>query len=514
MLKNLHLKKLILLLLTLSIIFSTTSNLTYAKDNKLSFMYLYGGTTQKYLEQINKTNNSVNVVSPNYFQLTDDGNLKTTVDPKLITNMHDQGIKVVPFLSNHWDQKSAQNALKNSEKLADDILNKLLKYNLDGINVDLENLTPNDKDQLTYFVSLLKEKLAPHNLSVSIAVGAIDSSTKYGWKAAYDLAKLSKYADYIIVMAYDQHWRTSGPGPVASLNWTQKNIEYMLKYIPKDKFVLSVPFYGRIWANGSNGGGINYITTIRAAEDHKATIKWHDEYQVPYVSYTKRDGVYKEIWFENYYSLKLKINLANVYDLKGIAAWRLGQEDTSIWKDYKNWLAISHSNFLDTDEHWAVGDINYLSERNLIAGVDKNHFAPDKPITRAEAVVILDRICNFKNTTKNPFYDVPNNYWAHDSILKAYNNDIIKGISKNQFGPDKNLTRAQLAVILERSFNLKEPNVKTQDFLDVPSKYWAYDEISLLKKYGFISGRTANKFFPDTSVTRAEFSSMVKRIIV
>jgi len=501
-------QKCILIFTTLLLL--SVPSLVSAKE-KISFMYLYGETTEKYIELFEQTNGAVNVVSPNYFELDTNGSLVINVDPVLTQYMQKKQIKVVPYLSNHWDRNRAQLALNNPQKLAADLAQAVLNYNLDGVNVDLENLTFDDRQKLTYFVSLLKEKLSPHGKTVSIAVGAVDKPIYSGWKSAYELSNLSQVVDYMIVMAYDQHWQGSAPGPVAALPWVKSNLEYMLTQIPKEKLVLGIPFYGRYWTNGQGGAGIWYNNVIKAVAENNGTIEFHPEYRVPVARYTDSNGNYKEIWFENAQSLQEKINLVNIYGLKGVSAWRLGQEDPSIWKDYANWLYGTY--FQDITNHWAKEDIIYLSERNIVAGRSAQIFAPDAGVTRAEAVAMLSRIFNWEISSTNPFTDVPDSHWAIQPILMAYKHSIVRGISADKFGPEQNLTRAQLAVILQRAFALEYSGEINYDFYDVPEHHWAAKEIYALKGLGLIAGRTLTDYAPEAKVTRAELAAMVARII-
>ncbi|SMB92425.1 Spore germination protein YaaH [Desulfonispora thiosulfatigenes DSM 11270] len=503
-------KCIILALLVLAFVLVCYTPSHAKNDEKISLMYLYGNSN-KYLNQINMTNNSVNTVSPNYFNLDSSGNLLTTVDPSFVKTMHNKGIKVTPFLGNHWDRELGQVAIRQPEKLSEDILKELLKYNLDGINIDIENLTYEDREAFTTFISILKQKLTPHNLTLSIAVGAIDKPTTVGWKSTFDLKKLSIYADYIVVMAYDEHWEGGGPGPVASIPWVKRCTDYMLTQIPKEKYILGVPFYGRMWTNEQNGVGITYPTLTKKIQENNAQVKWNNEFKTPYVKYKNAEGNNVEIWFENAKSLKEKFELVNKYDIAGVAGWRLGQEDTTIWNDFSEWLY--KGSFIDIFGHWAQKDIIYLTNQGFIAGKDPKHYDPDMGITRAEAVSILSRILNWSNGTQNPFIDVPNNHWAKAPILSGYSNDIIKGTSTITFSPNKNLTRAELTVLLKRSFDLKNPNNSTNGFYDVLPSHWAHEEILTLKNLGFIAGREFNQFYPNEIVTRAEFAAMVARIL-
>ena len=164
-------------------------------------MYLYGEQTQIYIEQINRANGSINIASPNYFELDNNGNLVTKFNKTLTDFLHQKNIKVVPFLSNHWNRTCAQLALQNPQKLANDLSSAVINNNLDGVNIDLENLTYDDRAPLVELAQLLKNQLAPLGKTVSIAVGAVDKPTTSGWKSAYDLQALSNVVDYMIIMA-------------------------------------------------------------------------------------------------------------------------------------------------------------------------------------------------------------------------------------------------------------------------------------------------------------------------
>ena len=510
-------RKIPILLITLIFIFTIfLDNPTPANSQaqeKLTFIYLYGGTTQDYINQYQKTKGSIDIVSPNYFDLDANGEAIIKVDKALTTYMQKQGVKVIPFLSNHWDRASGQIAIstpEKREKLAQDLVQSVINHQLDGINIDLENLTYEDKDNLTAFIKILSTKLQPLNKELSIAVGSVEKHLTSGWKSAYDLANLSKYADYLFVMAYDQSWRGSAPGPVAALPWVEKQLQYMLTQIPKGKLILGVPFYGRAWTNGEGGGGITHSDTIQEVRQNKANISWHQEHKVPFVKYSAK-GSTREIWFENARSTQEKIRLINKYDVAGMGGWRLGQEDLSLWNDISHWLRGSY--FTDMLNHWAEKDVLFLNNQGIIAGRDYNTYDPDASVTRAEAVSILSRIFNWNYNISNPFQDVPNNHWAIKPILGAYREGVIAGIEAKKFGPQNNLTRAQLAVILQRAFQLELTDKPGKQFSDVPSSHWAFKEIKILNSHGLLGGRTESQFVPEGNVTRGELAALVTRVL-
>ena len=134
--------------------------------------YLYRGNDIQQIEYVNQTNNALDTVSPSYFNIREDGSLKLNyLSSYFIKSMHDRGIKVVPFLSNHWNRTAGINALQNVESLSTQIADYIEEYNLDGVNVDIENVTHEQRDQYTEFVRLLREKVPAHK-EISVAVAA------------------------------------------------------------------------------------------------------------------------------------------------------------------------------------------------------------------------------------------------------------------------------------------------------------------------------------------------------
>lgn len=327
-----------------------------AHEVTFNMSYLYFGNTKSYISQIDKTQGNLSLVSPSYFDINADGSLKLTTqyDATFVNEMHNRGIKVVPFLSNHWDRNVGRAALNNRERLTTQIADFIIKNNLDGIQVDIENTTEVDRDAYTDLVRLLREKL-PSNKEVSVAVAANPNGWTKGWHGTYDYKELAKYSSYLMVMAYDESYEGSPEGPVASYGWVEKSIQYALKQgISPDKIVLGIPFYGRYWKEGEATGGTG-ISNVRVDEllaRYGGTVVFDEATKSPKATVTIKQGdpvttiagktltpgTYK-IWYENSDSIAAKFDLIHKYNLKGSGSWSLGQESTSIWQNYRAWMS-------------------------------------------------------------------------------------------------------------------------------------------------------------------------------
>ncbi|AYA76298.1 glycoside hydrolase [Bacillus sp. Y1] len=329
---------------------------TSAHEVTFNMSYLYFGNTSSYISQVDKTQGNLSQVSPSYFDLNADGSLKITsqFDAAFVTQMHARGIKVAPFLSNHWDRTLGRQALSNREKLSSQIAEFIVKNNLDGVQVDIENVTDIDREAYTDLVRLLREKL-PANKEVSVAVSANPNGWTKGWHGSYDYKELAKYASYLMIMAYDESYAGGPQGPVASYGWVERSIQYSLNQgVAANKIVLGIPFYGRYWKEGeaTGGAGISNNRVDEMLAKYGGTVTYDEKAQSPKATITIKPGEPSmtiagntltagtyHIWYENHESIKAKLQLIHKYNLKGSGSWSLGQESSSIWQSYRTWLA-------------------------------------------------------------------------------------------------------------------------------------------------------------------------------
>ncbi|MDR0914373.1 MAG: SH3 domain-containing protein, partial [Oscillospiraceae bacterium] len=312
------------------------------------------GTAQQQIEYVNRTQNAMQTVSPSYFDIVAGGSLQFNAPAAgFVDTMHKSGISVVPFLSNHWDRAAGVAALNNIDLLSDKIAYYIEQYNLDGVNVDIENVTQTERAKYTALVTQLRNKI-PANKEVSVAVAANPNNWTTGWHGSYDYSGLAENSDYLMIMAYDEHYQGGTAGPVASLGFVENSIKYALSKTTPDKIVIGLPFFGRIWGVGNtniSGYGVPIATVNKIISTYNAVVSFDTESMSPKAEFTinKGDptltlggttlssGSYV-IWYENDNSLAEKLSLVNKYNLKGAGSWALGQEDPRIWNNYKEWL--------------------------------------------------------------------------------------------------------------------------------------------------------------------------------
>ena len=278
----------------------------------------------------------MNVVAPSWFSIVStNGFIKDCADANYVVNAHTKGYKVWALITNSFDPDLTSTVL-HDPKARSYVVNQFLffieKYNLDGINLDFENIYDEDKDALTVFVREIKTALKPTGTIVSMDITVPSETSR--WSTCYNRQALGGVVDYMMLMAYDEHWRTSPvSGSVASIGWVETGIINTLKSVPANKLILGIPFYMRKWEE--NDGKVTAKTlTMDAAEklirEKQLQPQWMADQGQYYFEY-EEDGKLYRIWQEDARSIALKVGLADKYQLPGVAAWRKGFEKPEIW---------------------------------------------------------------------------------------------------------------------------------------------------------------------------------------
>ena len=501
-------------------------------EEKFNMSYIYFGNSNSYVDRVNKTKDSLDEIAPSYFDLNTDGTLKLTgaLDSGFIEEMHKKGIKVVPFLSNHWDRQVGTAALANKDLLSSQISDAISRYNLDGVNIDIENVTESERNSYTDFARLLKEKL-PKGKSVSVAVAPNPNNVTTGWYGSYDYAGLAQYCDYIMLMAYDEHYKGGVEGAIAGAPFVERTIKAALEKVPSNKLVLGIAFHGRLWKQGAAYGGYGIsasqveeligkyrgvVVYDKKIQSAKAIINIKTTDVKPYLLGKQLSAGKYDIWYENEQSIKYKLVLIKKYNLKGTGSWSLGQETGSTWDYYKQWLNGCY--LTDVEGYWAQQSILNVINKGWMEGISSMSFSPDGILTRAQAAAILVKALGITENADGEangmaFHDTAG-HWAENEIEIARQNNIISGIGNGKFAPDMPVTREQMAVMFGRVFTQPDDmNDIESSFTDVSADTspWAYDYILKMTQYGILHGYPDGKFYPKKVMSRGQMAALIDR---
>lgn len=333
----------------------TIANLTYVRENmeetkqingKVNLVWDYYSEYAKAPNRSEENIDGVNVLSPSFFYLEkgSDGKISENVKQEgkdYIEWAHNNGFKVWPIVSNNSYLTTTEGILNDytkRRKLEDEIIRVTEEYNIDGINLDFENMNQEDKDMYSRFVIELAPRLKDLGKILTVDVTAPDGSET--WSLCYDRDVLANVSDYIVFMAYDQYG-TGGnkEGTTAGYNWVENNVNKFIgqEAVAKEKIILGIPLYTRLWKE--DGGKIT--SKVVNIKDVDSTLpsniqkKWDEELKQNYVEYTDGSATYK-MWIEDEKSITEKIGLAKKYDLAGIAFWEKDREYDGFWQFVAN----------------------------------------------------------------------------------------------------------------------------------------------------------------------------------
>ncbi|TDQ42177.1 S-layer homology domain-containing protein [Aureibacillus halotolerans] len=175
---------------------------------------------------------------------------------------------------------------------------------------------------------------------------------------------------------------------------------------------------------------------------------------------------------------------------------------------------VSAAPFEDIQGHWAEDSLRNVIEQGWMKGYVDGRFGVNRNITRAEVSLILKRSFSFPAEGSEDYTDVPTFHWAYDSIKYVSGAGLMQGMTGNKFYPNEELTRAQLAQVIVRLDSNGSTSQTRQVFSDVPSSFWGYDAIMQANANGSMTGYADGSFLPNRDVTRAEFAVVLSRIKV
>ena len=286
----------------------------------------------------------VNVISPTWFYVTDNnGNIINNATADYVSLAHEKGLKVWGLVDNFTQDISTYEVLSRTssrQNLISQLVNAAVGAGIDGINVDFEQLS---EDVGVHFLEFLRElSIECHKNNLVLSV---DNPVPEDFTSHYDRAEQGKVVDYVIIMGYDEHYVGSEEaGSVASLPWVEKGIQDTIAEVPAQRVINAVPFYTRLWkteAGSLSSEAIGMDTAQEVVNTNNAQVYWDSDVSQNYGSFEK-DGCTYQIWIEDSQSIAAKVQLIQKYNLAGVAAWKLGFENSSIWQVITDNLSASN----------------------------------------------------------------------------------------------------------------------------------------------------------------------------
>ena len=276
----------------------------------------------------------VNVISPTWFYVSDNsGNIVNNATADYVSLAHERGLKVWGLVDNFTQDISTYEVLSRTssrQNLITQLVSAAVNAGIDGINVDFEQLS---EDVGIHFLEFLRElSIECHKNNLVLSV---DNPVPEDFTSHYDRAEQGKVVDYVIIMGYDEHYVGSEEaGSVASLPWVEQGVIDTIAEVPAQRVINAVPFYTRLWkteAGSLSSEAIGMDTAQEVVNTNNAQVYWDSDVSQNYGSFEKEGCTY-QIWIEDSQSIAAKVQLVPKYDLAGVAAWKLGFENSGIWQ--------------------------------------------------------------------------------------------------------------------------------------------------------------------------------------
>lgn len=300
----------------------------------LVFHQVFGSNEANNLEELISQTEGVNVVSPTWFSIVDnEGAFTSLASEDYMNKAHELGLEVWALIDDFSPQVDMLELLSYTsirEGLINSLMDKVDKYKLDGINIDFERVQP---DTGLHYIQFLRElSVRCRNEEIVLSVDNFVPP----FKAHYDREEQGEILDYIILMVYDEHYAGSeSAGPNSSIGFVEDAARNIVKEIPKEKAIIAIPFYTRLWRETEDGDvsrdrDLAMTPALTWIEENNAQAKWDNAYGSYYVE-VEKDGFTYKMWQEEVKSIEEKMKVIKEADIGGVAAWKLGLERPEVW---------------------------------------------------------------------------------------------------------------------------------------------------------------------------------------
>ena len=282
---------------------------------------------------------NVNTISPTWFSIaSNDGTLDSLALADYVDTAHSNHMEVWPLVDNfseNIDFTTVMNSTSARNKIENQLIAAAIEYSFDGINVDFENISEDAADGYIQFMRELSVMCRKNGIVLSV-----DVPVPMDFTAHYNRKDLGEVCDYVMIMGYDEHYAGSEEaGSVASLSFEEEGIQNTLQEVAAEKVVSGIPFYTRLWCTTTNEDGTTTVTSEamgmnqaqQTLENNQVEASWDETTGQNYAQFDGENGELYQIWLEDTESLTKKLELIKNYDLGGVAEWKLGLEDDSVW---------------------------------------------------------------------------------------------------------------------------------------------------------------------------------------
>lgn len=309
-------------------------------DEKVNLVWhqVTNQTANSRLSSLLEETKGVNVVSPTWFETSDnEGNISSLASDSYVTTAHRAGVKVWALCNDFSPNMKIGKVLgvtSKRQKLAKNLIAEAIRYSLDGINIDFENVKQESGEDFIQFIRELGIMCRNNGIILSV-----DNYPLKSFNAYYNREEQAQVADYVVTMAYDEFYAGSEKaGPVSSISYVTDAISAVLEEVPAEQNIVALPFYSRHWTEKTKNGKASLSSEACSMEGAQDVVResgkdaaWDDKTGMNYLEYTSNKAIHK-IWIEDAKSLELKMKAVAEAQVGGMAFWKLGLEQSAVWE--------------------------------------------------------------------------------------------------------------------------------------------------------------------------------------
>lgn len=307
------------------------------------------------IDSILSETSGLTTIAPTWFFMEDTtGGIKSLASKDYVDNAHSKGLDVWATLNDfdgaigsHNETYVALSKTSTRKKIISTVMKDVLAYNIDGINVDIELVSTATGNHFIQFLRELSIECRKNNIVLSV-----DNYPPKIFNQHFEYAEQGQVVDYVIIMGYDEYYSGSKEaGPVSSITYVEEGIREMLTMVPAEKIINAVPFYSRLFAETPkttqeiqaqydtedaeylyNVSSISLTMNAAYSRVSEAGVSttWDDVTKHNYATWVEGDKTYK-LWIEDKYSIEEKLKIMQKYNVAGVAAWKLGIENSEVW---------------------------------------------------------------------------------------------------------------------------------------------------------------------------------------
>ena len=285
------------------------------------------------LTYVVKANSNMNVISPTWFSIkSNDGDIRCIATQDYVDKAHGMGMEVWALIDNFDKDVSTFQTLSRTTSrtnLIRNLMTEVLRYDIDGINVDFEEVSYDAGEPFVQFLRELSIECRKEGIVLSV-----DNYVPREYTAHYNRKEQGIVADYVVIMGYDEHWGSGGvAGSVASIGFVEDGIVQTLEDVPANKIINGVPFYTRVWKTKGDkvtSEAVDMETAHNFIKKNGVVMAWNASAGQNYGEVQNGDTLY-QLWMEDKDSIEAKLAVMRKHNIGGVAAWKLGYETPDIW---------------------------------------------------------------------------------------------------------------------------------------------------------------------------------------